>query len=276
MEQDSLRSAVPRRIDGPFDPKIHFSICTLVTNEALYRAMCESFRRGGFDGADVEFLYIDNTSGNAFEAYEGLNCLISHARGQYVILCHQDVVLIDDGREALLDRLHALEALDPTWALAGNAGGLDHRRVAIRITDRSGTYSPKDLPQRAISLDENFIVMRSASRLGFSRDLEGFHLYGTDICLQAEVRGWSAYVIDFHLRHDGQGEMGESFSKCQAELEEKYGRFMGGRAVRTTCTTVRLVPSLTRRAAKRRVEDLRWYRRAIWKWLRGKPVPPRD
>jgi len=155
---------MPTKIERPFQAPILFSICTLVTDEPQYRNMCLSFNRGGFDGADVEFLYIDNSKGNIFEAYAGLNCLISHARGRYLILCHQDVVLMKDGREALLECLHELDRLNPAWALAGNAGGIDHRRSVQKITHSDGIeLSSEGLPRRAVSLDENFIVMRSSS-----------------------------------------------------------------------------------------------------------------
>ena len=124
-----------------------------------------------------------------------------------------------DGRDALLERLRELDELDPAWALAGNAGGVDHRRLARKITQGDGTeYSSECLPSRAVSLDENFIVLRASSRLGFSRDLAGFHFYGTDICLQARSHGWSAYVINFHLRHEGLGTIDETFLKCRTDI----------------------------------------------------------
>jgi len=273
VAQESIFSKLPRRVEGTPDADIQFSICTLVTDEALYHKMSESFRWGGFDGEDVEFLYVDNISTNSFDAYAGLNCLISHARGEFVILCHQDVVLLEDGRGVLLARLRELDVMDPSWALAGNAGGIDHRTTAVRITDRTGTeHNTGTFPHRAISLDENFIVMRSVSRLGFSSDLNGFHLYGTDICLQAEARGRSAYVIDFHLRHDGHGAMGRDFDMCRSNLEEKYSRLMRTRALKTTCTTVDLAATDFLLRLSRFWRDVRRWRRIVWKRMRGKPI----
>jgi hypothetical protein len=70
-----------------------------------------------------------------------------------------------------------------------------------------------------------------------SADLRGFHLYGTDLCLQARLRGHSAYVIDFHLRHLGRGTMGRDYYACLEALEDKYARLLQPCAIQTTCLT---------------------------------------
>ena len=164
-----MHSPIPKRlaqkIHRPPQKEILFSLCTLVTDPALYDEMFELFRAGGFDGDDVEFLYIDNSQGNAFDAYGGLNCLLEAARGEFVLLCHQDLVLIDDNRGVLEERLRDLDHVDPTWALAGNAGGGWSGKSAIRITDRFGVrWNSENFPFRAFSLDENFIVLRNSSQ----------------------------------------------------------------------------------------------------------------
>ena len=101
-----------------------YSIGTLVSDLTQYQAMRASFERHGFDSEDCEYLQIDNTKTNQKDAYAGLNQLLSEARGRYVILCHQDVRMIDDGREELDAQLARLEQIDPNWAVAGNAGGV--------------------------------------------------------------------------------------------------------------------------------------------------------
>ena len=50
---------------------------------------------------------------------------------------------------AVLARLAELDALDPHWALAGNAGGLPNGDTAIRISDPYGEDSTRgSLPAR--------------------------------------------------------------------------------------------------------------------------------
>jgi len=110
-------------------------------------------------------------------------------------------------------------------------------RLALRITDPHGAdRRVGSLPQRVMSLDENFIVVKRSARLGFSRDLTGFHLYGADICLLADILGHSAYVVDFHLRHLSAGSKSVSFRAAERAFVAKWNRALRPRCVQTTCT----------------------------------------
>lgn len=218
---------------------IRYTIGTLVTNHAQYEAMVRSFRDHGFAPPDCEFIYLDNGSGNRLSAYRGLNRLLQEAAGDYVILCHQDVRLLADGRAALDLRLAELSARDPKWALAGNAGGSAPGKLALRISDPHGKdQHVGDLPERVDTLDENFIVCRSSARLALSDDLDGFHFYGTDLCLLADIRGFSAYVIDFHLEHLSGGTTDSTFWAAETAFRTKYARAFRPRWLQTTCALV--------------------------------------
>lgn len=77
-----------------------FTICTLVSRPGQYAAMLQSFTAAGF-GADCEYLAIDNVHGNVFDAFSGYNAFLTEARGEYVILAHQDLELAFDDRTVL-------------------------------------------------------------------------------------------------------------------------------------------------------------------------------
>jgi hypothetical protein len=100
---------------------IAFSFGTLVTSHSQYEDFKRSFEAVGFTTADCEYLIIDNSAGNAGDGYGGLNAILNAARGRHVILCHQDLLAIDD-RATLERRLAELSEHDPHWAVAGNAG----------------------------------------------------------------------------------------------------------------------------------------------------------
>ncbi len=215
-----------------------YSICTLITNEAIYSKMLESFLKGGFSPDFCEYLFINNTGENAYDAYNGINKFLSTARGQYIIFCHQDVLLCHDGIDRLEACIDQLNQLDPNWAAIGNAGAINPAHMARRISDPHGRnlrQSPVGFPAKVQSLDENFILVRKDANLGLSNDLKGFHFYGLDLCLLASIRGYSSYVVDFHLMHLGPGQRDAAFYACKNNFIEKYTKALSGRFLRTTC-----------------------------------------
>ncbi|MEO1205621.1 MAG: hypothetical protein AAFV45_04750 [Pseudomonadota bacterium] len=276
-----------------------FTIATLVTDTAQYAEMCASFADGGFTPDTCEYLVIDNTpnlidtarSDSAVSgstpgqtcAYEGLNAALTAARAPYVILCHQDVRLGEDDRAALEARITDLHDNHPDWALAGNAGGIAPGELALRITDPHGeNQSVGAFPQRVSSLDENFIVVRRAAQIGFSRNLTGFHFYGADICLAAETMGWQAYVIDFHLHHLSPGNKNASFDIAKAAFRTKWSHAFRPRYVQTTCALIRLDASRLGRVVNPAIEwtlekltrRLAWARTALARKAEPKPAAP--
>ena len=230
----------PRRADQGNRKGLRYSICTLVTDHREYAEMVQSFRNGGFDG-DCEYLYLDNSQGNRFDAFAGGNIFLREAAGEFIIMCHQDIVLLKDDRRALERRLSELDEIDPAWALCGNGGGTPAREIVIRVSDPHGENQAwGEFPARATSLDENFIVIRRDANLCLSHDLCGFHLYGADLCILADVVGRSAWIIDFHLRHKSSGRLDCKFWDAKSNLEGKYRRAFRARRIRTTVTELRV------------------------------------
>lgn len=230
----------------PADFPKRFSVCTLVTDHAAYDAMRQSFRRAGFTEEDVEFLYLDNSAGNVADGYAGLNHFLRMADGRYVIVCHQDVALDFDDRTVLERRIADMNALDPDWAVLGNAGYGNFAEKLCRLTDPWGADRKLgQLPCRAKSLDENFLVVKNEANLALSHDLKGYHLYATDLCMIARILGWHCYVIDFHLRHMSGGYGGEKLLSAKRSFVAKYARHVKSFAVRTQCTQLIVTGSPT-------------------------------
>ena len=230
--------------------RLQYTIGTLVSDPSQHAAMLSAFRSAGFTPPACEFLHIDNCNGNLGDGYRGLNSLIEQAEGRYVILCHQDIRVLD-GKEILDARLAELDRDHPDWAVAGNAGVDDERRRIFRITDRFmvDAHTP-GLPLEVASLDENLLILRRDALLGFSDDLSGFHLYGTDLVCQARLRGRRAFVIDFHVEHLGHGSKGESFAASRAAMVAKYRRALQSRTVLTPSTTMVLGPGMPLQRAR--------------------------
>ncbi|HCU05332.1 MAG: hypothetical protein A2X77_04255 [Gammaproteobacteria bacterium GWE2_42_36] len=235
----------PIEIDSIPENKICYSICTLVSSQNEYEGMLASFEQAGFSSEDCEYLYVNNIEHNKYDAYQAIRKFLLQACGRYIIFCHQDVLLSHDNRMVLEDRIQAMDALDNRWAILGNAGG--HKNLAkryVRITDPHGdNQHVGSFPCLVSSVDENFILVKREANISVSCDLSGFHFYGTDLCLLAQIRGYRCYVIDFHLTHKSAGKRDRVFDDCQKRFIEKYQRALKPRWVRTVCAALYLSSS---------------------------------
>ncbi len=218
--------------------RFRYSICTLISDPAEYRAMVDSFIAAGFDPSWSEYLYLDNTAATTADAYQGCNAFLNSAQGDYIILCHQDVRLNQDRLEQLEACIREMDQRDPAWALLGNAGGVREGEIAICLSDPGGKYNSGSFPKQVQSLDENFILARRSANLSLSHDLSGFHLYGTDLCVVARLLGRTAWVINFALHHKSRGTTGFDFIQARQQLIAKYSRTRLAAYVQTPCTTV--------------------------------------
>lgn len=213
-----------------------FSICTLVTNKETYSKMVDSYHDAGF--GNCEFLTIDNTEGNKVCAYRGLNLLMNQAQGKYI--SHQDV-LIKDHISILDKKLDELEKLDPTWAIVGNAGGISPGKFSLYLEAQNNNFiNIGTFPSKVQSLDENWMLLKASAKLSFSNELSGFHLYGTDICLNAKILGYNSYVIQYLLKHEGKGIQDPSFIECKSAITKKYNKIFNDTIIQTTCCQIHL------------------------------------
>src|SRR5687768_3965604 len=130
------------------DQRPAYTIGTLVNDWGMYERMHRSMYERGFD-EDCEFITVDNSSGNQGSAYSELNRVLNEASGRYVILCHQDIELVHDGREQLDACLTQLEQLDPTWAVAGIAGCAGFRTRYVWGLDPSHANFTEGFPGNA-------------------------------------------------------------------------------------------------------------------------------
>ncbi len=264
-------------IDIKVESGIEFSICTLVTSLEEYSLMKQSFWERGFTSDVAEFLYADNTNGNVFDAYSAIKKFLVVAKGKYIILCHQDILLIDDIND-LRDRIVDVSNTNPRWGVLGNAGGYNPGKIYMRITSPTmKDVSVGPFPQKVKSVDENFMLVRSDAQFGPSEGMEGFHFYGTDLCLQASLKGLSNYVIDFHLYHDSDGDVSyvadgqdvPEFYRIKRHLIRHYQKLLNVGWIQTSCTKLYLSSFVTLNRIFNKKRSLRYsaryFRRKITK-----------
>jgi hypothetical protein len=229
--------AFAKKITNQSSSTIKYSVCTLVSRHTEYQEMYESFLKAGFDNTNTEYLYIDNAEKNEFEAFGGLNRFLLEAKGEYIILCHQDILLIQDNRQTLENCIAELDRLDPNWALLSNAGASYLKHVVLNVTELDGqTHKFGLFPTKVNSVDESFMLVKRSANLALSNDLSGFHLYGTDICILAEMLGYNSYVVNFNILHKSKGNVDQSFHHIKANLIRKYSMLFKAKYYQTTNT----------------------------------------
>jgi GT2 family glycosyltransferase len=140
---------------------------------------------------------------------------------------HQDVFLPPTWAADFAAALDHLNKLDPNWGVLGvwgltvQGGGVGHvYSTGLQMT----LGSPFVTPIPVASLDEVMLVVRRDAGLRFDQDLPGFHLYGTDICLQAEQRGLGCYAVPSFCLHNSNGLhcLPRSFWKAYFYMRRKW------------------------------------------------------
>jgi hypothetical protein len=257
-----------------------FHVVTIFNDTDCYRRMRSSMAAVGFDSQTCRFTALDNHLTNVHDPYQVLQRLGGDGEEPYVILCHQDL-LFDHATsaETLTLRLAHLDELDPAWAIAGTAGGDRGGSAVLHLDDPTGSYRWPTLPHLVVTLDENFLVLRRSQYVRPTPSLSGFHLYGTDLGLNATVQRKSCYVIDFPVHHLSAGDPeGQAFIAAERELVREWrSRLMWG-VVKTTCTTLSIsfVPPAERVLAARRVRrflcDHRWTLCPLPSWFATQPT----
>ncbi|MFC3616216.1 hypothetical protein ACFORG_20945 [Lutimaribacter marinistellae] len=220
-------------------PELLFSVCTLVASDDRYKRLLESFERFGFTSETTEFIALDNRGQNRFDGYSALRRMFPEFRGRYIVMVHDDVELVDDGAEELQTLLELLDRQDPQWTLAGCAGwSADGTELLRHLRDPHGSSRPLTAPREAQSLDECFLVLPRARAVLPSLDLEGFHLYATDMCVQARMAGGRTYVLPFFVHHHSGGTHGPDLEASRDAFTRKYEALDLGTRLRAPAVTV--------------------------------------
>ena len=210
-----------------------FCICTIVNDDAEYNLMKQSFETAGFIG-DCQYIIADNTAENNFDAYTAVRRFLQESDALYTIIVHQDV-RCEDSRYILDKCLQSLNEKDPAWAICGNAGAADYKKIVYHINVAGDIRKSPDLPKRVYSLDENLLIIKTETLISVSANIGNFHFYGTDICIVADMLGYTSYVIPFMVKHLSKGNLDDMELKKPAFVKA-YGYKLRHRFIQTTCT----------------------------------------
>jgi GT2 family glycosyltransferase len=180
---------------------MNWTIVTATNNESVLR----SCLLGSPDIRCADRVMQQKGFSSAARAY---NAALAQGETDIFVLVHQDVYLPAGWTKQLGQAIAQLEKQDPQWAVAGVWGVKENGERAGnvyctglgRMLGQSGTD-----PVQVRTLDEVLLVVRKSSGVTFDEQLPGYHLYGTDICLEAQRRGLRCYALPAFCIHNTNG-----------------------------------------------------------------------
>lgn len=152
---------------------------------------------------------------------KGINSHLGAAKNDLIVCPHQDVFF----KPGWLDRLLELVRTCPEpWGVLGPAGTTDRGKMC-------GTHSGLGMDGyqhvEAQTLDGSCLIFRKSSGLRFDENLDRFHGYDVDLCLEARSRGFKNYVIDLPIEHRTRwastaGQGAQDFQNAMRYCAEKW------------------------------------------------------
>jgi glycosyltransferase involved in cell wall biosynthesis len=164
----------------------------------------------------VELVPINNHD-NRFTVTRALNLGAVAARGKWRVYCHQDILLCDAWIRRVKHEISCIS--NPDVGMVGFEG----------LKDGGIPYSCKSLgvgrTQEVQTLDE-LCILTNRKDIAFD-ELFLFHYYGADICLQAEAKGLTNYLIGVPTRHLSGGQENvtadiEGFKREAGHFRDKW------------------------------------------------------
>jgi len=164
---------------------------------------------------DFDLLPIYNNN-NVYTAAIAGNLGLDISKNKYIIYVHQDIeFMIDSGKQIAA----IIESMDDKRIIAGAAGmsiqydnnHIDdwgfcdfNNKVGV-VYDENNEIVWDGVEQDIVhSLDEILLIIDKDSGIQFDTSLDGYHLYGLDICLQARAAGYEVVASKIDIKHYGK------------------------------------------------------------------------
>ena len=168
------------------------------------------------------------------------NAAIEQASTDLLVLVHQDIYLPENWIQRVQSAVEQLAQTCPDWGVLGCCGIQTSGKHVGYIYDGAWNRvlgEPFEGGLEVESLDEAVLIIRKSSGLRFDPSLEGFHMYGADVCLQAQSRGKKCYAIGAFCIHNTNPYrmLPLHFWKGYLAMRRKWKAQL---PIKTTCTEI--------------------------------------
>jgi hypothetical protein len=168
------------------------------------------------------------------------NSALDAAANDIVVFLHQDVYFPYLWFSNLAKSIRSLDERELRWGVLGcfgcrrsSQGGIG----SVYTTGRGAHGNRIEQPELVDTLDEIVLVIRRSSGLRFDPSLPHFHLYGTDICLEAQSKGLNTYVVPGFCVHNTNQllRLPPQFHDCYRYVKRKWASRL---PISTSCLTI--------------------------------------
>jgi hypothetical protein len=188
---------------------------------------------------ETEFLILENSAGE-WNSYSAIRHFIKNGKGDFIVILHDDISFNSVQYNQLVKEIQRVTNIDPKASLFGVAGiSIDRHRGVGHFYDGQGEHNLGFHKSGQVdSLDECLLVIKKGVGINVSDELNGYHFYGSDLCVNARQKGLSCYVIDFPITHFSTGNINGSFFEAREEFEKHLQKKRLNQFITTTCTVL--------------------------------------
>lgn len=154
-------------------------------------------------------------SNNIYTASIAGNLGIDISKNRYVMYIHQDIEFMDNAGYQIANLINSM---DETRIIAGAAGvsikyndinewgycDYNNKVGVVYDENENVVWNGVESIEIVQSLDEILLIIDKNSGLRFDIALDGFHLYGLDVCLQARAANYEVAATKIDIKHYGK------------------------------------------------------------------------
>lgn len=151
-----------------------------------------------------------------------LNFKINNIKEEYILICHQDVQLLEKNFFQKLNNF--LIKAKNNFGIVGFIGiGEDYQNYG-KIIDRDSYFNQNSKFKNIKVLDECcFLIKKSfLNEIGLNQNLSLHHLYCADLCIRSNILGFKNYCSNLLIRHNSKGKLIKNFFHDLKKLEKIY------------------------------------------------------
>lgn len=157
---------------------------------------------------DITIISLDNSENQYVGVREAFNSVINRIDTDYVVFSHPDICFEDD--ETLQKILFTIKKLDK-MGVAGVAGCREGKtwKILSNIVhgkNKSNVGNKIEKPEVVQTVDECMFFVKTdiIKEYPFS-NIDGWHMYAVELCLQLLNAGYTNYVLPCNIWHKSSG-----------------------------------------------------------------------